>query len=192
MVVGWPHRIGVLAQVCRSASHGFTFEIEVVVGGTHLEFNLSFSRCCDVHVNCHFGVHSSGRVWCILSCVWLCVCWLCVPLGWGDRLSTPQVQRLLLHIPWLLRRKRDCTPALFLTISVCTSTLSCSSEEEGLAHSLLPHNGEEFTGGGGTGPPSHISGEYIGRPLPHNVGTFDDYMLAVQCRLFVGKIELDC
>ena len=40
MVVGWPHRIGVLAQVCRSASHSFAFEIEVVVGGTHLEFNF--------------------------------------------------------------------------------------------------------------------------------------------------------
>ena len=38
--------------------------------------------------------------------------------GWGDRLSTPQVQRLLLHEPWLLRRKRDCTPALFLTLGV--------------------------------------------------------------------------
>ena len=31
-----------------------------------------------------------------------------------------------------------------------------------LAHSLPPHNGEEFSGGGGTGPPSHISGVYIG------------------------------
>ena len=66
--------------------------------------------------------------------VWLIVCWLCDPLGWGDRLSTPQDQRLLLLEPWLLRRKRDCTPALFLASSACTSSSSlCSSEEEGLA-----------------------------------------------------------
>ena len=64
----------------------------------------------------------------------VCVCWLYVHLGWGDRLSTPQVQRLLLHEPWLLRRKRDCTPALFLTSSVCSPAMSLrSSEEEGLA-----------------------------------------------------------
>ena len=50
MVVGWPHRIGVHAQVCRSASHGVQFR--------------HFSRNFDVHVNCHFGVHSSGG--CIL------------------------------------------------------------------------------------------------------------------------------
>ena len=57
-----------------------------------------------------------------------------IPLGVGERLSTPQVQRLHLLVPWLLRRKRDCTPALFLTSSVCTSALSpCSTEEEGLA-----------------------------------------------------------
>ena len=56
--------------------------------------------------------------------------------GWGDRLSTPQVQRLLLHEPWLHRRKRDCTPVLFLTSSVSTSAISlCTSEEEGLAPS---------------------------------------------------------
>ena len=67
------------------------------------------------------------------GCVWLSGCWLCVPLGWGDSLSTPQVQRLPLHEPWLLRTNRDCTPALFLTSSVCTSMSLCSSEEEGLA-----------------------------------------------------------
>ena len=73
MVVGWPHRIGVLAQVCRSASHGFAFEIEVVVGGTHLEFNfVRFSRNFDVHVNCHFGVHSLGG-FDASCCVWLSV-----------------------------------------------------------------------------------------------------------------------
>ena len=46
--------------------------------------------------------------------------------------------------------------------------------------SLPPHNVEVFFGGGGIGPP------------PHNVGTFGDYLLAVQCRLFVGKIKLGC
>ena len=75
--------------------------------------------------------------------------------GWGDRLSTPQVQRLLLHEPWLHRRKKDCTPALFLTSSVSTSAISlCTSEEEGLAPS--PHNAGKYFGGGGTGPPPHI------------------------------------
>ena len=86
----------------------------------------------------------------LLCCTWACLCLkrsLCVwlaspvvvsfmatPLGWGERLSTPQVQRLLLHVPWLHRTKRDCTRALFLTSSVCTSTLSpCFSEEERLA-----------------------------------------------------------
>ena len=115
----------------------------------------------------------------------------------GNRLSTPQVQRLLLHVPWLLRWKRDCTPALFFTPSVSGSTLSpCSSEEEGLAHSLPPHNGEEFSGGGGIGLSPHNSGVYFGRggtgPLPHNVGAcaFDNSLSVVQCRLFVDKIEL--
>ena len=93
----------------------------------------------------------------LLCCTWACVClkkhlvvcWLfespvavsfmAIPLGWGERLSTPQVQRLLLHGPWLHRRKRDCT-ALFLTSSAGTSAMSlCPSDEEGLAHSLPPH-----------------------------------------------------
>ena len=34
----------------------------VILGGTHME-----SRFC--HFVFHCGVHSSGRVWCILSCV---------------------------------------------------------------------------------------------------------------------------
>ena len=67
------------------------------------------------------------------------VCWVFqgTPTGGGEgrqALHTPQVQRVLLHEPWLLRRKRDCTPALFLTSSVCTSAMSlCTSEEEGVA-----------------------------------------------------------
>ena len=108
---------------------------EVVIGGTRLEsvfFLVGLTWCPVFVVSC--GVHSSGRVWCILSCVWLSGCCLCGHLGWGDRLSTPQVLRLLLHVPRLLRRKRDCTPALFLTSSVCSPAISLrSSEEEGLA-----------------------------------------------------------
>ena len=141
------------------------------------------SRFCHF-VCCFCGVHSSGG-FDASCCIWLSVCWLCVPLGWGDRLSTPHVQRLLLHEPWLLRRKRDCTPDLFLTSSVCASTMSlCSSEEEGLAP--LPSSSQcrgvlrrrrdrpsssqirRVLRRGGTGP------------LPHNVGAFDDYLLAVQ------------
>ena len=110
-----------------------------------------FVFCC--------GVHSSGRVWCILFSrhVWLCVCWLCDPLGVGRQALRPsRPAGLLLHEPWLLRRKRDCTPALFLTSSLCSScnvaaffgggrigtspfllTMSRSSpEEEGQAHLL--------------------------------------------------------
>ena len=114
--------------------------------------------------------HSSG-----------CLHRLCVgcvfPWGWRDRLSTPQVQRLPLRRPRLPRRKRDCTPALFLTTSVSSSASTLrTSEEEGLAHSLPPHNGEEFSGGGGIGPPPHKSGEYIGGggtgPPPHNDGVY--------------------
>ena len=76
-----------------------------------------------------------------------------------------------------------------------TSALTLrTTEVEGLAHSLPPHNVEVFSGGGGIGPPPHISGEYFGGggtgPLPHIVGAFDNYLLAVQCRLFVDKIEL--
>ena len=90
-------------------------------------------------------------------------------LGWGDRLSTPQVQRLLLLlVRWLHRRKRDCTPALFLTSSVCTSSLSPCSEEEGLAP--LP------SGGGGIGPSPRTAGLYLGGRrtglLPHNDGDY--------------------
>ena len=87
-----------------------------------------------------------GRVWCIWNTVRkglmhldttchvvFVQCWLCVHLV-GRKALHPQVQRLHLHVPWLHRRKRDCIPTLFLTSSVCTSTLSpCSSEEEGLA-----------------------------------------------------------
>ena len=79
------------------------------------------------------------------------------PTGGGEKRSPPpQVQRLLLHVPWLHRRKRDCTPALFLTSSVGTSAKSlCTSEEEGLAPSpfLLTLSRR--------GPPPHNAGEYF-------------------------------
>ena len=133
-----------------------TRKCEVVFGGTSDE-------TFDVHVKAEFV--SVG-----------CMCNV-VSGGGSERLSTPQVQRLLLHVLWLHRRKRDCTPALFLTSSVCTSTLSpCSSEEEGWHLSLPPHNVEEFYGGGGTGPPPHTAGLYLGGRrtglLPHNNGGY--------------------
>ena len=95
--------------------------------------------------------------------VWLSVCSLWSHWEWGDRLSTSQVLRLLLHEPWLHRRKRDCTPALFLTCSVSTSATSlCTSEEEGLHTALPPRNVGMYFGGGGTSPPPHNDGVYFG------------------------------
>ena len=68
---------------------------------------------------------------CFSRLVWLC-CWLCDPPGVGRQALYHQ--RLPLHVQWLHRRKRDCTPALFLTSSVCTSALTLrTTEEEGLA-----------------------------------------------------------
>ena len=123
-----------MLSTCLDVSRAF----EVVIGGTRME--SGFCIFGGTHMESRFcrfvfcGVHSSGRVWCILSCVRLSGCCLCGHLRWGDRLSTPQVLRLLLHEPRLLRRKRDCTPALFFTSSVCSPAISlCSSEEEGLA-----------------------------------------------------------
>ena len=63
-------------------------------------FVLEEASCCLlVHVTsgCEFCCHSH---------------W-----GWRDRLSTPQVWRLRQRRPRVLRRKRDCTLALFLTFS---------------------------------------------------------------------------
>ena len=54
----------------------------VILGGTHME-----SRFCQFVFRC--GVHSSGRVWCILSCVWLSGCWLCDHLGVGRQALHP-------------------------------------------------------------------------------------------------------
>ena len=55
------------------------------------------------------------------------------PLGVGERLPTPQVLRLRHRRPRVPRRKRDCTPALFLTWVRGTSATSlCTSVEEGL------------------------------------------------------------
>ena len=103
-------------------------------------------------------------------------CWLCVPLEWGDRLSTPQVQRLLHHEPRLLRRKRDCTPALFLTSSVCTSTLSpCSSEEEGLAP--LPSSSRCRGGLRRIGPPPHTAGKFLRGAVVTQMGRSGDTMI---------------
>ena len=53
--------------------------------------------------------------------------------GWGERLSTPQVLWLRQRRPCVLRRKKDCTPALFLTSSATSSSMSLCSSEEGLA-----------------------------------------------------------
>ena len=52
-----------------------------------------------------------------------------------------------------------------------------------------------FSGGEGDRPSSSHFRPALRRgrgqaPLPHNVGTFDNYLSAVQCRLFVDKIEL--
>ena len=104
--------------------------------GTHGVQISSFRFCC--------GVHNSGRAWCATH------------LGWGDRLSTPQDQRLLLHEPWLLRRKEGlparplphifgvhflCVAAFFGGGRIGTSPflltmLRSSPEEEGQAQLL--------------------------------------------------------
>ena len=114
---------------------------------------------------------------------------MCVPLGWRDRLSTPQVQRLRQRRPWLLRRKRDCTPpssshlprVLLRRCCVLRWRKDCTS-------GLPPHSNGEYFGGGGTGPPPHNVGMYFGGrgtgPLPHNVSTFDVYLLAEQISAF--------
>ena len=96
----------------------------------------------------HFPSDPFGCTWaCVCLKRHLVVCWLTSPVvesfffwhshwWWGERLSTAQVQRLRPRRPRVLRRKRDCTPALFLTFSRWPSTMSPgTSEEEGLAPS---------------------------------------------------------
>ena len=85
--------------------------------------------------------------------------------GWGDRLSTCQVPWLRQQQPRVLRRKRDCTLALFLTTSTGTSATSpCTSEEEGLhlrpsaQQRRVPRRRKDCT----SGPPPHTNGEHIG------------------------------
>ena len=103
-------------------------------------------------------------------------------------LGTLQVQRLLLHVPWLHRRKRDCTPALFLDVfinivavffgggRIGTSpfllTMSRRSpEEEGLALLLiLPVCTSEGEGQAFSLTTSVTTSET--GPPPHNVGKF--------------------
>ena len=106
---------------------------------------LSFRFFCGVHSSGGFG--ASG-------CIWLSVCWLCVPLGWGDRLSTPK-SRLHHRRPRVLRRKRDCTHPLPHILEIAILLVSgdfgggrigtspflltlpvCTSEGEGQAFSL--------------------------------------------------------
>ena len=68
----------------------------------------------------------------------VCWCLRALPLGVGRKVLLPplQVQRLRQRRPRVLRRKRDCRPALFLTSSATSSAMSLSSsEEEGLAPS---------------------------------------------------------
>ena len=65
-----------------------------------------------------------------------CACSMLVgcPPGVERQALHPPVHWPLLRVSWLHRRKRDCTPTLFLTSSVCTSSLTLrTTEEEGLA-----------------------------------------------------------
>ena len=109
-------------------------------------------------------------------------------------LHPPQVQRLLLRWPRLLRRKRDCTPALFLTSSATTSAMSlCTSEEEGLHTGLPPHNVGVFLGGRGIGPLPHNVGEYFGGggtgPPPH---ILEDFRWASVCSAPSRSVTSGC
>ena len=76
----------------------------VILGGTHME-----SRFCQIVFRC--GVHSSGRVWCILSCVWLSGCWLCDHLGVGRQALARPLPHILgeVHLRYrcVLRRRKD-------------------------------------------------------------------------------------
>ena len=122
-----------------------------------------------------------GRVWCIWT-----------HLGWGDRLSTPHVHRLLLLEPWLLRRKRDCPPSSAHPRCVhqhCRRVLRRRKDWHlslpphiaglylgGRRDRPSPHINVDYLGGGGTGPPPHSNDEYFGGggtgPPPHIDGKF--------------------
>ena len=103
-------------------------------------------------------------------------CWLFVYLGWGDRFSTPQVQRLLLHERWLLRRRKDwhlSLPPHNVEVysgggGICPPPHTVGLYLRGRRTGLLPHNDGDYFGGGGTGPP------------PHNVGKFQRGAVATQ------------
>ena len=93
---------------------------------------------CGVHSSDGFGASGQqfGRVWCIWSQLVMLHSFNVGSVStWvGRQALHPQVLRPPLLVPWLHRRKRDCTPALFLTSSVCTSALTLrTTEEEGLA-----------------------------------------------------------
>ena len=144
----------------------------------------SFDLCVtfDVHVNCP----AARQILDFFVLMWLLI-WLCVfrhsHWEWGDRLSTPQVQRLRQRRPRVLRRKRDCTPP------------SSSHSRDGLLarlrelrrrkdwhFSLPPHTTGGYFGGRGTGPPPHNVREYLGGGRtglpPHTVGVY-----------FMSKVE---
>ena len=118
---------------------------------------------------------------------------LCVPLAWGDRLSTPKSNGFIIGdrgyfggkgtahcpLPHMLEMAilldsgnfgggRIGTSPFLLTLPVCTS--------EGEGQAFLPHINGGYLGGGGTGPPLHNNDEYFGGggtgPPPHIDGKF--------------------
>ena len=150
-----------------------SYRCNVVIGGTHgVRLLTKLSMCmsrgrffCGTHMESWFCLfvesngQQLGRVWCIWSQLVMLHLFYVVgcPPGVERQALHTQVHRLLLHVPWLHRRKRDCTPTLFLTSSVCTSSLTLctngggrigtspfllsmsrsSPEEEGLALLLI-------------------------------------------------------
>ena len=150
----------------------------------------SFCFCC--------GVHSSGRVWCILffsPC--LVVRLLVVRPTWGVETGSPPLKTsgYFFMNRGFFGGRGIARPASSSHLRCVLPLCRCVLRRRKDWHLFLPpHNVEEFSGGGGTGPPPHKSGEYFGGGgtglLPHIDGTYDDYSLVAQCRMIVSKIEL--
>ena len=102
---------------------------------------------------------------------------MCVPLGWGERLSTPKSNGFIFMNHGFFGGRGIARPPSSSHARCVHQQCRCVLRSRKDWHlSLPPHIVEEFSGGGGIGPPPHISGEYFGGggtgPPPHNVGEY--------------------
>ena len=110
----------------------------------------------------------------VTSChVALVLCWLGVHLGWRDRLSTPKSIGYFFMYRGFIGGRGIAT--LFLTFSVCTSSLTLRTTEEERS-ALLPFSSQcrGVLRKGGTGPLPHNVGKFLRGAVLARLGRFGD------------------